>query len=310
VSTPSDPQRGGQQPDDGSRAAAPDGGVATPEPESASSAGDQQPQQGQQPTTEQPGEYGQPGQYNPYAQPGQYNPYAQPGQYGGQPGQYGQPAYGQPGQYGPPGHYGTPPPYGQPPPYAQQDPYGQQGQYGQYGGAPGSQGYNPYGGEPAGLETGARGPATRPGIMVLSVVLLILSAVPFLVTGAVVLALPLDLSALPPELGLEEQMEQAGVTAEAVVSFLRFLAVIILVLALLYVLFAVLSFLGRNWARIVLTIMTVGFTLMMLASATASASGGDVVGLGLLGLIVAASVIGTVILFLPAPNTYFRRARP
>ncbi|OBG15621.1 hypothetical protein A5765_00530 [Mycolicibacterium celeriflavum] len=66
----------------------------------------------QYPATEP--QYGQPGEYNPqaYQQPGQYGQ-PQYGQYGQQPGQ---PQYGQPptGQYGQPGQYGQYPQYQQP----------------------------------------------------------------------------------------------------------------------------------------------------------------------------------------------------
>jgi hypothetical protein len=270
VSTPSDPQSGGQQPDDASRQAPPSEG------------------------SEQPGYPGQ--------QPGQYGqqPYGQPGQYGQQP-------YGQPGQYG------QPPPYN---PYAQQGqpPYGQPGQYGQYGqppqynpyGQPGQYAGTPFGVEAAGLGPGDAKPLRRPGIMVLALVLLILSSVPFLLAGAGLLARQLDASVIPPE--VEQQFEQAGITPEMAISFFRVFAVIMLVLALLYVLFAVLAFLGRNWARIILTIMTVGFTLMMLA-VTLTGAAGDTGSLVVFLVIVALSVGGTIIMFLPGPSRWFGRAR-
>jgi hypothetical protein len=274
VSTPSDPHSGGQQPDDASRQAPPSEG------------------------SEQPGYPGQ-----------------QPGQYGqqqyGQPGQYGQQQYGPPGQYGqqPQGGYGQPPVYN---PYAQQgqSPYGQPGQYGQpqqynpYG-QPGQYGGTPFGGA-AGLGPEDTTPVRRPGIMVLALVLLILSSLPFLLSGAGLLALPLESGAIPPE--VEQQLQQAGFTPEMAISALRVVAVIILVLALLYVLFAVLAFLGRNWARIVLTIMTVGFTLMLLAG-TFTGAAGDTGSLVVLLVIVALSVGGTVIMFLPEPSRWFGSAR-
>jgi hypothetical protein len=137
---------------------------------------------------------------------------------------------------------------------------------------------------------------------------LIISTLPFLAAGALLLLIPIDLSVIPPELGLEEQLDQAGLTTDTLVSALRAGAAVILVLALLYLLFAVLAFLGRNWARIVLTVMTVGFTLLMLATTLTGASG-DTGSLLLLLVIVAASVGGTVILYLPDPSRYFRRTR-
>jgi hypothetical protein len=301
VSTPSDPRSGGQQPDDQSGAASPSDGSGQP--------GSQE----QQPT--QPEQYGQPGQYGqpPYPQQGQYG---QP-QYGQQ--QYGQQPYGQPGQYGqqaPPG-YGQGPQYN---PYAQQG-QPQYGQPGQYGGQPGQYGqpqqYNPYGqpgqyagtpfsGDAAGLGPDDGGRVSRPGLMVLSLVLLILSALPFLAAGVVLLATPLDADTIPPE--YEDQLAQAGFTPEMAVSALRGFAAVILVLAVLYVLFAVLTFMGRNWARIILTIMTVGFTLLMLLGMLAGGAG-DTVSLVFILVIVALSVGGTIITFLPDPSRWFRSAR-
>jgi hypothetical protein len=299
VSTPSDPHSGGQQPDDAS--GAPPQGGGPEQPASAAQQPEQQGQPGQpgqygQPSYGQPDQYGQqpqagygqPPPYNPYAQQGPpYNPYAQQGPPGGQP------PYGQPGQYGQyggqPGQYGQ---YGQPQQY---------NPYGQYGGSP-------YGGEAAGLGADDAKHVARPGIMVVALVLLILSTLPFLAFGAVLLAVPLDASAFPPELGLEEQLQQAGLTTESFISALRVGAAFVLVLALLYVLFAVLAFTGRNWARIVLTIMTVGFTLLLLAGTLTGASG-DPASLLFFLVVVAASVGGTIIMFLPASSRWFQRAR-
>jgi hypothetical protein len=286
VSTPSDPRSGGQPPDDQSGGAPPSDGSG------------QSGAQGQQPT--QPEQYGQ----QPYSPPGQY----------GQP-------YGQPGQQ-PPGGYGQPPPYN---PYAQQGQpqYGQPQQYGQYGGQSGQYGqygqpqpYNPYGqpgqyagtpfsgsfgGEAAGLGPDDDKRVARPGLMVLSLVLLILSTLPFLAVGAALLAVPLD-QLVPPQAGLEEQLEGAEQLQSA-------MAVIFLFPALLYILFAVLAFLGHNWARIVLTIMTVGFALLMLLSVVLALIGGDFVSAVFPLVILAMIVGGTVIMFLSEPSRWFQRAR-
>jgi hypothetical protein len=288
VSTPSDPRSGGHQADD---------------------------QPGAAPSSDGPGQPATPGQHEQYGQPGQYGqqPYPQPGQPGQQP-------YGQPGQYG------QGPPYN---PYAQQGQpqYGQPGQYGQYGGQPGQyaqygqpQAYNPYGqpgqyaGSPfgagaAGLGSDDGAPVSRPGLMVLSLVLLILSSLPFLLIGVVLLVIPLDPSQLPPGYNIEEQLQQANVTVEALVTGLRTGGVIILVLAVLYVLFAVLAFMGRNWARIVVTIMTVLFAGLMLLFVVSGMTSGDVVS-GLLFLVPVVMIVGAVVvMFLPESNRWFQGAR-
>jgi hypothetical protein len=136
--------------------------------------------------------------------------------------------------------------------------------------------------------------------MIVSLVLLILSTLPFLAVGAALLAVPLD-QLLPPQAGLEE-LEGA----EQVQSVM---AVIFLFPALLYILFAVLAFLGHNWARIVLTIMTVGFALLMLLSVVFTLIGGDFVN-AVFPLVVLAMIVGgTVIMFLPDSSRWFQRAR-
>jgi hypothetical protein len=141
--------------------------------------------------------------------------------------------------------------------------------------------------------------------MILSLVLLILSTLPFLAGGLVLLLVPLTPDSIPPE--VEQQLAQAQASPELVISALRVVGVVILVMALLYILFAVLAFTGRNWARIVLTIMTVGFTLLLLLGVFGG-SAGDPVSLVILLVIVAASVGGTVITYLPEPSRWFRSA--
>jgi hypothetical protein len=136
-------------------------------------------------------------------------------------------------------------------------------------------------------------------------VLLILSALPFLAAGVLLLAAPLNVDAIPP--GYEQQLAQAGLTPEMAVTALRGVAAVILAVAVLYVLFAVLTFLGRSWARVVLTVMTVGFTLLLLASLFTGAAG-DMGSLVFLLVVVAASVGGTIITFLPEPSRWFRSA--
>src|ERR1700754_1764759 len=81
-STPSDPGRGDQKPDDGPHRDDRADGTQQPAPSDSQAGGGQY---GAPPA----GQYGdQPGQYGQQGQPGQY--YGQPGQYGAQPGQYGQ----------------------------------------------------------------------------------------------------------------------------------------------------------------------------------------------------------------------------
>jgi hypothetical protein len=307
VSTPSDPRSGGHQPDDQSGAAPPSDGSGQPGSTEQQPAQPQQygqqpyPQQGQygQQPYGQPGQYGQLGQYGPYGQqppPGYgqappYNPYGQQGQpqYGQQPGQYGQYG-GQPGQYGQ---------YGQPQQYSPYNPYGQPGQYAG----------TPFGGDAAGFGPDTAKDVRRPGIMIVALVLLILSAVPFVLGGLAFITAPSDASQLPPELAPPPGfLEENNLTAQQYIDFVKIVGGFVLAVALVYVLFAILAFTKRNWARIILTVMTVGFAIMML--------GMMLIGLGSVPnalvaslLIVAASVGGTIIMFLPGSSSWFRSRR-
>jgi heme/copper-type cytochrome/quinol oxidase subunit 2 len=74
--------------------------------------------------------------------------------------------------------------------------------------------------------------------------------------------------------------------------------VVSLVVAALYVLFAFKARAGRNWARIVLALLTAVSLLFQLTSVS------------ILGLLVALiGVVATVLLFLPASNQYFTAAQ-
>lgn len=229
----------------------------------------------------------------------------------------------------------TPPDPQQGQPYPGQQPQGTPPPYGTgYGGAqypyPGDQGlapgqqpqgypYNPYapptpygqspygGGYPAGLDKAAA-PAVRPGIMVLGLVLMILAALPFLAFGVLFLVVPLDTSLIPPELLNAPELAQAGITAETLLSFVRIIGGVFAVLALLYILFAVLAFLGRNWSRILVTVMTVGFSLFLLLGAV-NGGAADAASIAILLTPVVLAVAGAAILFVPAARQYFAAPR-
>ncbi len=230
---------------------------------------------------------------------GQPHPVQQPAPYGTG---YGGARYPHPGGDQPP--YGQQPAYGQPvygqPAHGQQ-PYGQQ--------PPGEYPYSPYGTGPAGLGGPDGAPARRPAIMVLALVLKILAMLPFLAAGVLFLLLPLDAATLPPGLVDNAQLAEAGITTETLVSFVRIIGGVFLALALLYVLFAALAFTGRNWARILVTVMTVGFVAFLLLGLTGGVNAADPATLAfLLGLIIL-PVAGVVILFLPPSNRYFSSLR-
>ena len=221
-----------------------------------------------------------------------------PGQGGNQPHQGDNP-YAGPGAYrGPsdPGRYGSSPAYGQGEPYAQpEQPYV----------------YNPYAGPPpAGTGGDDRSqPVRRPGLMVLSLVLLALSALPFLAGGLVFLVVPIEVQEivdLRPTIDPSGQLAAAGITPEQILSIIRAAGGIVAALAAVFVLFAVLAFTGRNWARILVTVLTVGFALLLLAGVVQGAGAG---GSGLSIAVLLASVAGVVLMFVPASQQYFARRR-
>jgi hypothetical protein len=146
--------------------------------------------------------------------------------------------------------------------------------------------------------------------VVLSLVLLVLSSLPFLVGGLVLLLVPIDiaqLTSLLPTIDPTGQLAAAGITPEDVLSLIRIAGAVVAVLAALYVLFAVLAFLGRNWARIVVTVLTVGFALLLAAGLVQGGAGGS--GGGLTLAVLVASVAGAVLLFVPAAQAWYASRR-
>ncbi len=209
---------------------------------------------------------------------------------------------------GPPQGYGSPG-YGPPA-------YGSQG----YGQSPPDQPphvYNPYGDvsypssypvPPAGLGPDAALPVKRPGSVTVALVLLLLSAVPYLLGALVVLlAAGGAAEALPPE--QLAQLQQLGVDLEQVV---RTVGVVLLVIALVFVLLAVLAWTGKRWARALLAAMVVGFILMVVFSVVATVSGGaaaDPLGILFLAGPVALAGAGVALLFGSAARDWYARPR-
>lgn len=223
----------------------------------------------------QPGQapYGGPPAQYAVPQPGPY-PVPQPGPFGPQPGQPGgQPSSGQPYTYNP---YGTPP-----------SPYG-----------------TPY---PAGLDKPGVEKVPRPKIMIVALVLMLLAALPFLATGAILLLAPLRPDVLPPGLLDDPRLVEAGATPELVISAARVFAGVVLAFALIYIGSAVLAFQGRNWARILATVLTVGFVLLLVVSLLLGAT--DVASIAFVLVIIAAIVGSVVILFLPDSARFFSAPR-
>ena len=211
------------------------------------------------------------------------------------------------------------PPY--PNPYSDRPPAGQPdrpgGPYGSQSDAP-PYVYNPYGNfsypssypvPPAGLgPEGAAAPARRPGVLHAALVLLLLSAAPYLLSGLLLVLVAGDAATSVPQAQLD-QLRELGVDVEQVV---RAFGVGLLVVALVFVLLAVLAWRGRRWARALLAVLTVGFVLMALVSVLAASSQGAALDPG--GLLVIAgpavlALVGVVLMFRPAARAWFDRLR-
>lgn len=249
-----------------------------------------------------PGESGQPDQ----ARPG---PYGQPTTAYPLPGQNDRPGVGQAGQQpGQPGHqqYGQPPgPYGAPPPSP--------------GGPPA---YNPYGAGPSyagtsGLDGAGLGdsqPVRRPGSVVLALILFILSALPYLIFGAIFAIFAGNaVNALPPE--ALTPFQNAGIDPA---TFLLAAGLVFVVPALIYILLAILAFRGSNGGRIAVTVLTVIFVLgvvgLVVAGLTGAASAGGTLSLDVTSSLIlfgpaVLAVIGVILLFGGAANRFFRGPR-
>lgn len=209
---------------------------------------------------------------------------------------YGGAVYPQPG-----GDTGTPQPGYGPPNLAKPDPQ------------PGAYPYDPYGGRygdgpPAGLDRNLP-KAERPGIMVLALALLVVSALPFVLFGVLFLVLPLGPEVIPPEILDDPAVAELDLTIESVIAFVRAIGVVLVVLALIYITFAVIAFLGQNWARILVAVMTGGFAILLVFTAVTGGGAGDVVSLLIILGLLAASVAGTILLFVPPASRFFARPR-
>ena len=164
--------------------------------------------------------------------------------------------------------------------------------------------YSPYGARyPAPPH---HGPIVRkPRLLVVAAVLMVLAALPFVLFGVLFLAAPVD--ALAQEVLASPTMQQAGATQALVVSAMRMLGGVILAVAVLYLVFGFLAFAGRNWARIAVAVLTVGFAFLLIAALVASGGAVDTIALavGLLALILGAAAI----LFSPGVNAWYAARR-
>ncbi len=176
--------------------------------------------------------------------------------------------------------------------------------------------YNPYGNfsypasypSPAGLGPEDELPPKRPGSMHVALLLVVVSALPYLLIGLVAIAVAGQAAAaLPPE--DLARLEQLGVD---VAQVMRTTGAVILVVALAYVLLGVLAWTGRRWARALLAATTVGFVLMVAASVVAAGSQGLALDGGsvlVLAVPLAAALAALGLMFGGAARDWFARRR-
>lgn len=263
-------------------------------------------------TTEQP--IGPPtaaeGQPAAYGQPGPGQPtYGQP--------QYGQPAYGQQpydqpaGGQAPYGQPGAGQPYGQPAYGAQ--PYGQP-PYGQpaYGAPPGGAYAQGAYGYPGQTQLPAEPP--RPTSVTAAFWCFLLTAAVSVLTGILAFASSGWQEALAQGRAEAAARGVSSANFETAITFARVIGVIVAAAFLaLYLLFAFKMLAGRNWARIVLTVLA-ALTLLSAITPTTSqvtlnnqvytVQSGRTTGF----ISLALAVLGIVLMYLPASNEYFRNS--
>ena len=164
--------------------------------------------------------------------------------------------------------------------------------------------YSPYG-APYPAPPGHAPTTRRPRLLVVAPVLMVLAALPFVLFGVLFLVAPV--AAIAQEVLANPSLQQAGATEALVVSAMRILGGVILAVAVLYLVFGFLAFAGRNWARIAVAVLTVGFAFLLIAALVASGGAIDTIALavGLLALILGAAAI----LFSPAVNAWYAARR-
>ena len=177
--------------------------------------------------------------------------------------------------------------------------------------------YNPYGNypypasyptSPAGLGPEPVLPPRRPGSLHLALLLVVLSAVPYLLVGLLAVAgAGQAATALPPE--DLAQLQQMGVDLAQVIRITGF---VMLAVALGFVLLGVLAWGGRRWARALLAATAAGFVLMVVTSVVAAGSQGlplDAASVAVLGVPLILALAGVGLMFAPAARDWFARRR-
>ena len=196
------------------------------------------------------------------------------------------------------------------PPYPAQRPYGPT-PYDEPGALPHV--YNPYGNvsypatypaPPAGLGPDqSMAPARRPGSVHLALVLMLLSALPYLLIGLLAFAGAGDIAAAVPPEALPQLPPGTDLA-----SLVRTTGAVMLGVVVVFLLLAVLAWSGRGWARALAAAMVGGFALMVLASVASTAAVGALPVLLLIVPVLLAAA-GVALLFGSAARAWFSRPR-
>jgi hypothetical protein len=147
--------------------------------------------------------------------------------------------------------------------------------------------------------------------MHLALLLVVVSAVPYLFGGLVAVAgAGQAAAALTPE--NIAQLAQLGISVAQFVQVMQITGVLLLAIALAYVLLGVLAWTGRPWARGLLAAMTVGFVLVaaafvLVAGSQGLAEGG--VSVLVLAIPLAIALAGVGLMFGGAARGWFARRR-
>jgi hypothetical protein len=161
--------------------------------------------------------------------------------------------------------------------------------------------YSPY--QPGAFEP-APPTLRRPGTVIGALVVLVLSALPFLVFGVAGLFVPITQDMFPPELGLDALLTQYNVSFAEFLQAVRLIVGLVAVLALAYIGCAVAAFLGSRGGRIGVTVLTVIFVGFLLLNVVGAGSATAVV---LVPALLA--VLGVVLLFLRPSADWFASRR-
>jgi hypothetical protein len=173
--------------------------------------------------------------------------------------------------------------------------------------------YNPYGNvsypatypaSPAGLGPDHPAPpARRPGSVHLALVLLLLSALPYLLIGLLAFAGAADIAAAVPPEALPPLPPGTDLA-----QLVRTTGAVMLGVVVVFLLLAVLAWSGRGWARALAAAMVGGFALMVLASVASTGAVG-VLPVLLLVVPVLLAAAGVALLFGSASRAWFSRPR-